>query len=109
MTVAIDQVTLRCRVSREELEIWVARRWVRPTRTDSGLGFSETDIARIELISDLVRDIGLEPDAMDVVLPLIDQLYALRRSLRATTEAIGELPEETRRAVLDKIAERARR
>lgn len=109
MSVTIDQVMVRCRVSRDELDLWVARKWVRAVRTDAGLSFSEPDVARIEMISDLVRDIGLDENAMDVILPLVDQLYAVRRSLRAMTEAVGELPEETRRQVLDEIARRARR
>lgn len=109
MTVAIEQVLVRCRVSREELDLWIARRWLRPAGDAGGPRFSETDIARIELIADLARDMGIDPEAIDVILPLVDQLYALRRSLRAVTEAVGELPEDTRREVLERIAARARR
>jgi len=105
MTV-IEDVLVRCRVERSDLEIWIERVWVRPERVDHEWRFSEEDIARIELICDLVQDLNLQADAIDVILPLVDQVYDLRRSLRAVVQAVGELPADSRRQVLGSLSDR---
>lgn len=102
----IDDVVVRCRVSRSDLEIWIERVWVRPVRVNQEWHFGEDDIARIELICDLVRDLNLQVDAVDVILPLVDQIYDLRHSLRAITHAVGDLPADTRREILGGLSDR---
>ena len=77
---------------------------MRPTRVDEEWYFSDEDIARIELICDLMHDLDLQADAIDIILPLVDQIYDLRRSLRAMTQAVGDLPADSRRQVLDSLA-----
>jgi len=103
--VLIDDVLVRCRVNRSDLEIWIDRVWVRPTQIDKEWHFGEEDIARIELICDLMHDLNLQADAVDIILPLVDQIYDLRRSLRAVTHAVGDLPADSRRQVLDRLSE----
>lgn len=102
----IKDVLVRCRVDRSDLELWIERVWVRPTRVEQDWRFSEEDVARIELICDLVHDMNLQADAVDIILPLIDQVYDLRRSLRAMTQAVGELPADSRRQVLGSLSDR---
>ena len=104
--VLIEDVLVRCGVDRSDLKIWVDRVWVRPTQIEHEWRFSEVDIARIELICDLMHGLNLQPDAVDIILPLVDQIYDLRRSLRAMTHAVGDLPADNRRQVLDRLAER---
>jgi chaperone modulatory protein CbpM len=96
VTVRIEEVLVQCRIERTVLETWIAREWVLPERADEGWSFSETDVARVEMICDLTRELELDEDAVAVVLPLIDQVYGLRASLRRIAEAIGALPEPMR-------------
>lgn len=103
--VLIEDVLVRCRVERSDLEIWIERVWVRPTRVENKWQFGEEDIARIELICDLVHDLDLHTDAVDIILPLMDQVYDLRRSLRTMTRAVGDLPADSRRQVLDRLSD----
>lgn len=103
MSARLAEVLTRCRIERATLERWIEASWVRPLSDEAGWQFSEADIARIELISDLYRDLGIDDEAMEVVLPLLDQVYALRHRLRTLTEAIGALPEELRRDLLDRL------
>ena len=99
-----EQVLLQCRIERGTLERWITLSWVRPMQGDGEWHFSDTDIARIELICDLHRDLGIAEDAIEVILPLLDQVYALRRQVRALTDALGALPEDVRRDVLARLA-----
>jgi chaperone modulatory protein CbpM len=100
----MEEIFVRTRVNRTELSVWIERAWVRPVRDGRGWRFSNSDLARVEMLCDLKHDLGLDSDAFDVVLPLLDQVYDLRRTIRALTEAIGELPEESRRLVMDRLS-----
>lgn len=99
-----EEVLLQCRIERGTLERWITLSWVRPMQGDGEWHFSDADIARIELICDLHRDLGIAEDAIEVILPLLDQVYALRRQMRALTDALGALPEDVRRDVLARLA-----
>ena len=106
----LEDVLRRCRVERVVLETWIEREWVLPTREapDGAYVFSETDVARVELICDLTRDLEIGEDALGVVLPLLDQVYALRASLRRVADAIGALPEPTRAQIRYQLRKNAR-
>lgn len=99
----LEQVVERCRVEHRELESWITLSWVLPVKGDEGWMFSETDIARIELICDLRYDLAIEEDAIGVILPLLDQVHSLRRALRAVTEAVDDLPEPARARMVERL------
>jgi chaperone modulatory protein CbpM len=40
---------------------------------------------------------------MPLVLSLLDQIYTLRRQMNALTGAIGQQPEDVRRAILSRL------
>jgi chaperone modulatory protein CbpM len=103
-----DEVLIRCRVERPDLKFWIERDWVRPTQENEEWHFGDEDVARVELICDLVRDLDIDPEALDIILPLLDQVYSLRRSIRAMTLAVGELPADSRQKVMDRLADRSK-
>jgi chaperone modulatory protein CbpM len=109
MTIRLEDVLAHCRIERIELETWIQREWVLPAREDDGYVFTETDLARVELICDLTHDLALGEDAMGVVLPLLDQVYGLRASLRRIADAIGTLPEPTRAQLREQLRKTPRR
>jgi len=82
-----------------ELRHWIEERWVRPEPASEGYLFHEVDVARIRLIVDLRRDLAIDEEALPVVLQLLDQVYALRRRLRAMSEALDAQAPEVREAV----------
>jgi len=84
------------------LRRWVARGWVRPAG-GSQPAFDELDLARIRLIQELRGELGVGEDVLDLVLGLVDQLYGARRRIRALLAALGELPEDLRRRVLERL------
>jgi chaperone modulatory protein CbpM len=79
-----------------ELRAWIAEGWVQPETERGVLVFSEIDVARVQLIHNLRRDLAIGDDALPVVLNLLDQLYAVRRHLRALNQAIAEQPPAVR-------------
>src|SRR5260370_11217657 len=82
-----------------ELRRWIAERWVRPEPASEGYLFREVDVARIRLIVELRRELAIDEEALPVVLQLLDQVYALRRRLRAMSEALDAQAPEIREAV----------
>jgi chaperone modulatory protein CbpM len=91
------------RIQRVELTGWIEQRWIRPRKTAEGYVFDEVDEARVALISELRRDLMVEDDVLDVVLSLLDQLYATRRMLRTVEEALETLPEPVRAQIRAKL------
>ena len=81
------EFVLRARIDVTELDEWVAAGWLIPDQVDTGRRYSETDVARAHLIGDL-RELGVNNEAVPIILDLVDQIYGLRRALRALMSAI---------------------
>ena len=96
MQLTIEQVATEVKISQGEVMTWIERRWVLPAEESGKLLFDEADCARIKLIAELHRDLGVGEDAMPLVLRLLDQIYFLRRMLGELQDAIKELPDDSR-------------
>jgi chaperone modulatory protein CbpM len=68
------------RIETEALDAWIDVGWLMPQHNGEG-GFSDADVARAQLICDLQR-MGVNDDAMPIILDLIDQMHGLRRTVR---------------------------
>ncbi|MFN4091124.1 MAG: chaperone modulator CbpM, partial [Alphaproteobacteria bacterium] len=77
----LDEVARLAGVRRTELVTWIDERWVLPVEEDGRWRFAEVDVARVRLIVELRRDLDIGPDALPVVLSLMDRVNALRRGL----------------------------
>jgi chaperone modulatory protein CbpM len=96
-----EVVVMVGRVDQVELTHWVELGWVQPQRPAAAEPvFSDLDVARVCLICDLRRDLAVEEETMPLVLSLLDQLYALRRQMKALTGALQRQPDDVRRAVM---------
>ena len=90
-----------------ELVAWIERRWVRAEPSDDGYRFRDVDVARVRLIVEIRRECALDDDALELVLPLLDQVYRLRRQLRALSDAVAAQPDDVRSRILAALADRA--
>jgi chaperone modulatory protein CbpM len=93
---SVDDLVTEFDVSASEITIWIEQNWVLPSEQDGEYHFDEDDFARVRLIAELRRDVGVNEEAMPVVLRLLDQVYGLRRALEQLNAAIRELPEDAR-------------
>jgi len=84
---------------RETLHVWVKRGWVMPERGRGGYQFREIDVARVGLLYDFSTELELDEDAMDVILPLLDQVHGLRHQLRCLADAVNAQPEDVRHRI----------
>jgi chaperone modulatory protein CbpM len=100
---AFAEVLAICGVAREELTLWIERRWVLPLASDGDYIFNDADLARAQMIAEFRRDLALDDDAMMLVLGLVDQLHAARRRLKQLLVAIDALPEEARDVLLRRL------
>jgi len=103
--IARDQLLREiARLDGEELELWIARGWVRPDGEPGAWRFEEIDRARIRLICEMRDELAIGEEAMPVVLGLLDQVYGLRRTLSALAAALKGQSPEVRRAIAGAIA-----
>jgi len=100
-----EVLQLFTRLHRETLQMWIDRGWLAPQRSRGGFQFQEIDVARIRLIHEFHYELELREEAMDVILPLLDQVHGLRRELRRLADAINSQPEDIRRHIVTSLDE----
>jgi chaperone modulatory protein CbpM len=87
-----------------ELSGWIEQRWVQPERAASEAWvFYEIDVARVRLIYDLRRQLDTPEETMPLLLSLLDQVYELRRKLKAMTRALESQPPDVQAAFLEAL------
>jgi chaperone modulatory protein CbpM len=84
------------RVEEGEIESFVAHGWLSARHEAEDLIFDEPALARARLILELRDELAIDIEAMPLVLNLLDQVYAARRSLRRLAEAVAAEPEDVR-------------
>ena len=93
-----------------ELTAWIEQHWVQPEHSlDEGPVFRDIDIARVHMVYDLRRRLDVHEETVPLVLSLLDQVYELRRNLKAMTQALDQQSEDVRAAVLRALAEGSQR
>lgn len=80
----------------QALQRWIDLGWVLPLYDTGALRFEPCDVARVRLICELHYELRIAEDSMSVVLSLMDQLYATRRTLGALSAAVAAQPEDVR-------------
>lgn len=98
-----DEALANYAIERTELSAWIEQSWVRPMKSGEGWQFDDGDVARLELICELRREMEINDDALPVVLSLLDQLYAARQTLRHVRDALLKLPDPTLADVLARV------
>lgn len=96
-------VKLVARLTRTRLVTFIESDAITPARSDAGLAFRRSDLARLELMCELADFYGMEPEALAVTISVIDQLHATRADLRALLGAIREEPPEIRARIAAKL------
>jgi chaperone modulatory protein CbpM len=80
----------RAQLDRKTLEVWIEEEWLVPSGTATELAFSEADLARANLIRDLIQDLGVNDEGVSVILSLLDQMHGLRRALADMLQLVRE-------------------
>jgi chaperone modulatory protein CbpM len=88
MMFTLQQVITEVGITETDLQLWIEQRWVLPHKRDDALVFDDVDLARARLIRELRVDLMVNEEAIPVVLSLLDQVHALRRTLARVTSAI---------------------
>lgn len=87
------------RLTRTQLDTFVAADIITPLLTDSGPVFRQIDIVRLELLCELSEEFELDEDALGVVISLIDQLHGTRSTLRAVLDAVEKETPDVRHRI----------
>jgi chaperone modulatory protein CbpM len=96
-------------LTRQDLERWISNAWVQPDESAGDYAFREIDVARARLILEMRDEMEINEDAPPVVLSLLDQLYDLRRQMRALSDAFMQVvPREVSRDVAAHLATHSR-
>lgn len=90
-----------------QVQRWIDNAWIRPDGEPGRYQFHDIDVARVRLIVQLRDDLGVDDNALPVVLSLMDQLYETRRQMRRLCSVIEtSVPDDLRSALLDRLSQR---
>lgn len=81
MNFATAEFLAHARLDRQTLDVWIEEGWLIPGGTEGERAFYEADLARAQLIRDLIEDLGVNTEGVGIVLNLVDQLHGLRNAL----------------------------
>lgn len=87
----------------DRLRSFVAAHVVTPVVTAHGQAFTETDVARLQLLCDLSDVYDLPADTLSMVMSLIDQLNTARGDMRALIQAVATEPDEVRGRIMTHV------
>jgi chaperone modulatory protein CbpM len=98
--ITTQEFLLHARLDETTLEAWIEAGWLARRPAEGGGEFADLDVARARLIRDLREDLGVNDEAVPVILDLLDQLHGLRRTLRGLGAAVSAQPPELRRQIV---------
>jgi chaperone modulatory protein CbpM len=88
MMISKQEFLVRAQLEGETLEAWIQEQWLIPGQSAGELTFSDADIARAQLITDLKSDLGINDEGVGVILNLVDQVHGLRRVLTEVLQSV---------------------
>jgi chaperone modulatory protein CbpM len=103
VTMRTREFLLAARLDASALEAWVEAGWLMPRRDEEAVDFSAADLARARLIRDLRHDMGVNEEAIPIILDLIDQVHGLRHMLREVATAVCAQPDEMRQRIVAEL------
>jgi chaperone modulatory protein CbpM len=78
----IEEVAARIGVGAETLALYVRRSWITPFGE-----FDDEDLARARLVHELIDELGVNEEAVPIILRLLDQIHALHCEIRRRSAA----------------------
>ena len=98
---------IRARLEDDVVKEWVTAGWLVPADQEGRAEFTDVDIARALLITDLKGGIGVNDEGISVALHLLDQLHGLRRTLGDILAAVQAGPDDLREQLLAHLTDAA--
>lgn len=74
-------------LDQQTLEVWIEEEWIIP-QAEADERFSDVDLARAQLIHQLMNDMGVNAEGVGIVLRLVDQVHGLRGALAEAAAAL---------------------
>ena len=87
MIISTVEFLARTQLDRGTLDVWIKEEWLIPSAVTPDYAFSEADLARAQLIRDLMDDLGVNAEGVGIILSLVDQVHGLRNVLADMVDA----------------------
>ncbi|WP_160011185.1 chaperone modulator CbpM [Rhizobium sp. 18055] len=88
------------------LEFWIEQSWIVPDMTGGEPSFRDADVARGQLILDLLDRMGVNEAGVDVIMELIDQLHGMRETMQDLVRAVRSQDEDTQMKIFRQTSAR---
>lgn len=104
----MKEVTAKAEIATADLHLYIQQSWILPIEEEGQYFFDDADLARIQLIGELRRDMGVNDEAVPIILQLIDRANSLHRSLEELHGAL-ELISQAARQEIEKALDELQR
>jgi chaperone modulatory protein CbpM len=97
-------VTQVVRLTRSRLTAFIEAEAVVPVHHEAGPVFGAAELARLSLLCELAELYDMEPEALAVMIAVIDRMHAARRDRRALLDAIRAEPPDVQERIAMALA-----
>ncbi len=87
MRYSLEELVNCCGVESELILQFISHQWIKPVDSERMI-FDEEDLARIRLIYELQKMMGVNDEGIPVVLHLVDQLNRLHMEVRSRVTSL---------------------
>ena len=98
-----DLVEAIADLQRADLEDWLRQELISARREQDTLCFSDSECARVRLISTLRYELDVDTDTLPMVLSLVDQLYETRQRLLSLGAAVARQDRQIQDAIMSAL------
>jgi chaperone modulatory protein CbpM len=95
-----DLLAALAQLRREDLMAWIAEELVVPAGAPDAPAFPREIVVRVRLLCTLRYELEIDPDALPVVVSLLDQLHDTRHRLRALAAAVAARDQAVQDAII---------
>ncbi|MGZ2384875.1 transcriptional regulator [Rhizobium leguminosarum] len=88
-----------------QLDLWIEQGWLIPETSGERRQFRDADLARAQLILDLMGNMGVNEAGVDVVMDLIDQVHGLRGTMGKLMTAISKQERDVQHRLFESLEE----
>ena len=79
----LEDVSRETGVAPIEIIEFIHQQWICPVQPERPELFDEEDVARTRLIRELREDFGVNNEGIELILHLLDELYALHHQIKS--------------------------
>jgi len=86
----LEEIAIELEIEIDQLKQWTERELVVPSKEENEEFFIDEDLARFQVIRNLVKDLDVNLDGIEVILPMRDKMISMESWIREVFKILDE-------------------